>query len=90
MKKLIMITAFLAASVANAQLPSYTLANVAAHATATDCWMVLNTTKVYNFTPFVSMIPAAAPWCPIAAKTVPQVLRVSRIHPMRLHWKPLI
>ena len=57
MKRLIMIAAFLAASVANAQTTSYTLADVAKHATATDCWMVLNTNKVYNFTPFVSMHP---------------------------------
>lgn len=68
MKKLIMITAFFSASVANAQLPSYTLANVAAHATATDCWMVLNTTKVYNFTPFVSMHPGGSTMVPYCGK----------------------
>jgi len=30
--------------------------------------MVLNTTKVYNFTPFVTMHPAAARWCPIGGR----------------------
>jgi hypothetical protein len=47
----------LAASVAHAQTTTYTAAEVALHATATDCWMILNTNKVYNFTPFVSMHP---------------------------------
>jgi hypothetical protein len=57
MKRLILITALIAAGAAHAQTPNYTLADVAQHATATDCWMVLNTSKVYNFTPFISMHP---------------------------------
>jgi cytochrome b involved in lipid metabolism len=57
MRKILLSAALLTASVAHAQTTSYTLADVAKHATATDCWMVLNTTKVYNFTPFVSMHP---------------------------------
>src|ERR1700733_4721449 len=65
MRKLLLCAALLAAGAAQAQT-SYTLADVATHATAADCWMVLNTTKVYNFTPFVSMHPggnAMVPYC---------------------------
>jgi len=46
----------------------YTLADVATHATATDCWMVLNTNKVYNFTPFVSMHPGGSTMVPYCGK----------------------
>ena len=60
MRKILLSAALLAASVAHAQTTSYTLADVAKHATATDCWMVLNTNKVYNFTPFVSMHPGGS------------------------------
>ena len=65
MRKLLLCAALITASAAHAQT-SYTLADVATHATAADCWMVLNTTKVYNFTPFVSMHPggnAMVPYC---------------------------
>jgi hypothetical protein len=51
-----------------AQTTSYTLADVAQHATATDCWMVLNTNKVYNFTPFVSMHPGGSTMVPYCGK----------------------
>jgi hypothetical protein len=57
LRSLIAVTALLAAGVAQAQVPNYTLSDVAAHATAADCWMVLNTNKVYNFTPFIAMHP---------------------------------
>ncbi len=51
-----------------AQTTSYTLADVAQHATATDCWMVLNTNKVYNFTPFVTMHPGGSTMVPSCGK----------------------
>src|ERR1700737_1026219 len=69
MKRLLMIAALVGASVvANAQSATYTLADVAKHATATDCWMVLNTTKVYNFTPFVTMPPGGSTMVPYCGK----------------------
>jgi cytochrome b involved in lipid metabolism len=60
MRKLLLIAAFLAAGTAQAQLSSFTLADVAQHATAADCWMILNTNKVYNLTPFISMHPGGS------------------------------
>src|SRR5450631_1312766 len=57
MRKLILSSVLLAVSVAHAQTTTYTAADVAAHASATDCWMILNTNKVYNFSPFVKMHP---------------------------------
>jgi cytochrome b involved in lipid metabolism len=52
---------------AHAQTPSYTLADVAKHSTQSDCWMVLNSNKVYNVTAFLSIHPAGAgpmlPYC---------------------------
>jgi Cytochrome b5-like Heme/Steroid binding domain/Bacterial Ig-like domain (group 2) len=57
MKRLMIMTALLAAFAAHAQTPTYTLTDVAQHATAANCWMVLNTSKVYDFTPFISMHP---------------------------------
>jgi len=56
MKRLILSAALLGVGVANAQTANYTLADVAKHATATDCWMVLNS-KVYNVTAFIPMHP---------------------------------
>ena len=41
-----------------AQLPNYTLADVAKHNSSTDCWIVLNKTEVYNVTSFLSVHPA--------------------------------
>ena len=38
-------------------LPNYTTADVAKHATAADCWMILNTNKVYNFSTFIPTHP---------------------------------
>lgn len=50
-----------------AQLPNYTLAQVAAHNSSTDCWMILNKTEVYNVTAFLSLHPAGpgpmTPYC---------------------------
>jgi Cytochrome b5-like Heme/Steroid binding domain/Bacterial Ig-like domain (group 2) len=57
MKRLLFVAALVAACAAHSQTPTYTLTDVAQHATAADCWMVLNTSKVYNFTPFISMHP---------------------------------
>jgi cytochrome b involved in lipid metabolism len=68
MRKILLSAALLTASLAHAQTTSYTLADVAKHATATDCWMVLNTTKVYNFTPFVSMHPGGSTMVPYCGK----------------------
>lgn len=42
------------------QTTNYTMTQVAQHATASDCWMVLNTNKVYNFTAFVSRHPGGS------------------------------
>jgi hypothetical protein len=56
-----------------AQLPNYTLAQVAAHNKATDCWIILNKTEVYNVTTFLSIHPAGAgpitPYCGADATT---------------------
>ena len=68
MRKFLLSAALLTASVTHAQTTSYTLADVAKHATAADCWMVLNTTKVYNFTPFVSMHPGGSAMVPYCGK----------------------
>jgi uncharacterized protein YjdB len=50
-----------------AQLPNYTLADVAKHSSSTDCWIVLNKTEVYNVTSFLSLHPAGpspiTPYC---------------------------
>lgn len=50
-----------------AQLPNYTLAQVATHSSSTDCWIILNKTEVYNVTAFLSLHPAGAgpitPYC---------------------------
>jgi uncharacterized protein YjdB len=50
-----------------AQLPNYTLADVAKHSSSTDCWIVLNKTEVYNVTSFLSVHPAGpspiTPYC---------------------------
>jgi Cytochrome b5-like Heme/Steroid binding domain/Bacterial Ig-like domain (group 2) len=42
---------------AQTPLPNYTLADVAKHATATDCWMVLYTNQVYDFTKYITQHP---------------------------------
>jgi uncharacterized protein YjdB len=56
-----------------AQLPNYTLAQVATHHTATDCWIILNKTEVYNVTTYLSKHPAGAgpitPYCGADATT---------------------
>jgi len=50
-----------------AQLPNYTLAQVATHNSSTDCWIILNKTEVYNVTAFLSLHPAGpgpiTPYC---------------------------
>lgn len=66
MKTMIGSAMMLAAAAAHAQGATYTLADVQAHATATDCWMILNTNKVYDFTSFVAAHPggkAMVPYC---------------------------
>src|SRR6201993_1629894 len=56
-----------------AQLPNYTLAQVATHNKTTDCWIILNKTEVYNVTAFLSIHPAGAgpitPYCGADATT---------------------
>ena len=56
-----------------AQLPNYTMADVAKHNSSTDCWIVLNSTEVYNVTSFLSVHPAGAapitPYCGSDATT---------------------
>lgn len=56
-----------------AQLPNYTLADVAKHSTPADCWMILNNTEVYNVTAFLNLHPAGAgtmtPFCGANATT---------------------
>jgi len=51
----------------SAQLPNYTAAQVATHNSATDCWIILNNTEVYNVTAFLSLHPAGpgpiTPYC---------------------------
>ena len=58
---------------AAAQLPNYTLADVAKHNTPADCWMILNNTEVYNVTAFLNLHPAGAgpmtPFCGANATT---------------------
>jgi hypothetical protein len=66
--KILLSAALLTVGVAHAQTTSYTLADVAKHASAADCWMVLNSTKVYNFTPFVSMHPGGSTMVPYCGK----------------------
>lgn len=68
MRTILLSAALLTAGVVHAQTTSYTLADVAKHATAADCWMVLNATKVYNFTPFVSMHPGGSTMVPYCGK----------------------
>ncbi len=60
MKRLLTGALLLAAVAAHAQSASYTLADVQVHATAADCWMILNTNKVYNLSPFISMHPGGS------------------------------
>lgn len=56
MRKFILSAVLLAASVAHAQT-TYTAADVAKHATAADCWMILNTSKVYNLSAYTGVHP---------------------------------
>lgn len=56
-----------------AQLPTYTLADVAKHNTPADCWIILNNTEVYNVTAYLNLHPAGAgpitPYCGANATT---------------------
>jgi uncharacterized protein YjdB len=67
MKRLLLGAVLLAGGAANAQTATYTLTDVAKHATQADCWMVLNSNKVYNVTAFLAIHPAGAavmlPYC---------------------------
>lgn len=60
MKILMTVALLLAAALSQAQTASYTLTDVQTHATAADCWMILNTDKVYNFSPFIAMHPGGS------------------------------
>lgn len=68
MKTLMTGALLLAAATAHAQSASYTLADVQAHASASDCWMILNTNKVYNFTTFIAMHPGGSAMVPYCGK----------------------
>lgn len=75
MKKLLSATVFilmLSTSLV-AQLPNYTMADVAKHNTPTDCWIILNSTEVYNVTAYLNLHPAGAgpitPFCGANATT---------------------
>lgn len=68
MRKFFLTAVLLAASATHAQTATYTAADVALHATATDCWMILNTDKVYNFTAFVSIHPGGSAMVPYCGK----------------------
>jgi predicted heme/steroid binding protein len=66
MKHLLTVVALLATGVVQAQTSTYTLADVALHATAANCWMVLNTTEVYDVSNYISVHPggtAMVPYC---------------------------
>ncbi len=56
MRKSILGALLLTMSVAHAQT-TYTAADVAKHATAADCWMILNGSKVYNLSVYTSIHP---------------------------------
>ena len=59
----------LSLSLAAQTLPNFTLAQVATHNTSTDCWIILNTTEVYNVTAFLSIHPAGpSPITPFCGK----------------------
>ena len=68
MKRLLLCAALLAAGVASAQTTTYTLADVANHATASNCWMVLNSTQVYNVTTYIPMHPGGSAMVPYCGK----------------------
>ena len=68
MKSLLVLAALLAGGVVQAQTPTYTLADVALHATATNCWMVLNTSEVYDFSNYIAQHPGGAAMVPYCGK----------------------
>jgi hypothetical protein len=68
MKRLLYIAALLAAGLAHAQLPTYTIADVAQHASASNCWMVLNSNQTYNFTNYIALHPGANAMVPYCGK----------------------
>ena len=57
MKRLLIAAIFLATGAAQAQTANYTLADVALHATAADCWMVLNSNMVYSLANYIALHP---------------------------------
>jgi len=68
MKRLLILAALLTSGVVQAQTPTYTLADVAKHATATDCWMVLNTTDIYDFSNYIAQHPGGSAMVPYCGK----------------------
>ena len=68
MKNFLLWAALLAGGVVHAQTPTYTLADVALHASATDCWMVLNTSEVYDFSNYIAQHPGGAAMVPYCGK----------------------
>ena len=59
-KRLGTAMALLVTATSWAQSASYTLADVAQHATSSDCWMVLNSSKVYNVTAYIASHPGGS------------------------------
>jgi Cytochrome b5-like Heme/Steroid binding domain/Bacterial Ig-like domain (group 2) len=68
MKRVIFLAALLTGGVVQAQTPTYTLADVALHATATDCWMVLNATDIYDFSNYIAQHPGGSAMVPYCGK----------------------
>jgi len=68
MKNFLVLAALLATGVVRAQTPTYTLTDVALHATATDCWMVLNTNEIYDFSNFIAQHPGGTTMVPYCGK----------------------
>ena len=68
MKRLLFLAALLTCGFAHAQTPTYTLADVALHASATDCWMVLNTTDIYDFSNYIALHPGGSAMVPYCGK----------------------
>lgn len=66
MKKFLTSALLFATAAATAQTATYTSADVAQHATAADCWMILNSSSVYDFTGYIASHPggnAMVPYC---------------------------
>lgn len=59
-KQLATLIALLASGAGWAQSATYTVGDVSQHASSSDCWMILNSTKVYNVTAYISSHPGGS------------------------------